>query len=175
VYPAGGLSNVTGICCSLTGPETLTHNEIAHTGSAALLYSGSAQGAAADFAYTKVFDTSAQTLKVGASTTLSYWIYPQSPATNGLVTGSNSTCVSLDLIFSDGSNLRDATGAVDQNGNRIHPAYQCGHLTLDAWNHVTVNLGTVANGKTISRIDVGYDQANSKGGYRGYIDDISIQ
>lgn len=175
VYPAGGSSNITGICCGLTGPEAATRNETAHTGSAALMYSGFARGAAADFAYMKLFDVSTQNLNIGASTALNYWIYPQSSATSSLVTGSNSTCVSLDLIFTDGTNLRDFTGAVDQNGNRIHPAYQCGHLTLDAWNHVTVNLGTVANGKTVSRIDVGYDQPNSTGGYRGYIDDISIQ
>jgi len=71
------------------------------------MYSGVAQGAAADFAYLKLFDVSAQNLNIGASTALSYWIYPQSSATSNLVTGSNSTCVSLDLIFTDGTNLRD--------------------------------------------------------------------
>ena len=89
------------------------------------------------------------------------------------MTGNNSTCVAIDLIFSDNSNLRDS-GAVDQNGNRAHPAYQCNHLTVDSWNHVTVNLGAYRNGKTVTRIDLGYDQPNSTGGYRGYVDDISI-
>jgi hypothetical protein len=175
VYPAGGISNITGVCCGLTGPETATRSgETAHTGSAALMYSGSAQGASADYAYMKLFDVSGQSLNVGNSTILNYWIYPQSSATSNLVSGSNSTCVALDLIFSDGTNLRDS-GAVDQNGNRIHPAAQCGHLTLDTWNHVSVNLGAIANGKAITRIDLGYDQPNSTGGYRGYIDDITIQ
>jgi predicted alpha-1,2-mannosidase len=175
VYPAGGLGNVTGICCGLTGPEAAPRSETAHTGSVALMYSGSAQNAASDFAYMKLFDLSAQPLTVGASTTLSYWIYPQSTATSSLVTGSNSTCVALDLIFSDGSNLRDTANALDQNGNRIHPTLQCGHLTLDAWNLVSVNLGAAVDGKTITRVDLGYDQSNSTGGYRGYIDDIAIQ
>ena len=51
---------------------------------------------------------------------------------------------------------------------------QCGHLTLDTWNRVTVNVGAVANGKTISRVDIGYDQANGAGGFRGHFDDVSI-
>lgn len=177
-YPAGGISNVAGVCCGLTGPEaavrsTTGNNEVAHASNFALMYSGDAQNSAADFAYMRIFDLSGDNVTVGPNTTLSYWIYPQSSATNNLVSGSNSTCVAIDLIFSDGSNLRDS-GAVDQNGNRAHPAYQCGHLTLDSWNQVTVKLGSVANGKTILRIDEGYDQPNSTGGYRGYIDDISI-
>ncbi|HLG77230.1 MAG TPA: hypothetical protein VKX46_12505, partial [Ktedonobacteraceae bacterium] len=87
--------------------------------------------------------------------------------------GTNSSCVAIDLIFRDGTNLRDS-GATDQHGNRAHPAYQCGHLTMDAWNQVIVNLGAFVNGKTIVRLDVGYDQPANTGGYRGYIDDISI-
>jgi predicted alpha-1,2-mannosidase len=179
-YPAGGISNVTGICCSLKGPETalrstsdVNDTEYAHAGSYSLMYSGSAQGQSADYAYDQLFDLSGQNVTVGSSTTLSYWIYPQSSATNSLVTGTNSTCVAIDLIFSDGSNLRDS-GALDQNGNRAHPAYQCGHLTSDTWNQVTVKLGSYVNGKTVVRVDLGYDQPNGSGGYRGYVDDISI-
>jgi alpha-L-fucosidase 2 len=89
------------------------------------------------------------------------------------VGSNNSTCVAIDMIFTDGSTLRDS-GAVDQNGNRLHPAYQCGHLTLDAWNHVTVNLATNDANKQINRILVGYDHPNSTGGYRGYVDDLTI-
>jgi predicted alpha-1,2-mannosidase len=178
--PAGGSSNVTGICCGLKGPEAAIRStaavndaEYAHNGNFALMYSGSAQGSATDYAYEQLFDLSGQTLTVGANTTLSYWVYPQSSTQNSLVTGTNSTCVAIDLIFSDGTNLRDS-GATDQNGNRVHPAYQCQHLTLDSWNQVTTQLGSFVNGKTIVRIDLGYDQPNGKGGYRGYIDDIGI-
>jgi hypothetical protein len=32
----------------------------------------------------------------------------------------------------------------------------------------------VAAGKSIIRIDLGYDQPAGTGGYRGYIDDLSI-
>lgn len=173
----GGLTNVIGICCGLSGPEAGVRNEVAHTGSSALMYSGSDNSATTSFAYMEVFDVSSQNLTVGPNTTLSYWIYPQGPTDStpgaNLTSGNNSTCVAIDLIFSDGSDLRDS-GATDQNGVRIHPAFQCGHLTLNTWNHVTVNLGSFVNGKTIMRINVGYDQPANTGGYRGYIDDISI-
>lgn len=85
--------------------------ETAHTGTTALMYSGSADGAATDYAYTQVFDTSAHPPTIDANTTLSYWIYPQN--------SNNSTCVALNMIFSDGTALRNL-GAVDQNGNRLH-------------------------------------------------------
>jgi hypothetical protein len=172
----GGISNVTGICCGLTGPETgVRTGEQAHTGTAALMYSGDATAADAH-AYTQVVDLSADPLAVGPNTVLTYWIFPQSNATNGSVPAgsTDSECVAVDMIFSDGSDLRDS-GAKDQNGITVHPADMCGHLTLDTWNEVTVNLGTVKNGLAIDKILLGYDQATgASGGYRGYIDDLSI-
>jgi len=177
-YPAGGMVNITGVCCGLNEPEMLVGNGAPlppHTGSYTLLYSGSGtSNNSADHAYMKVFDLSGQNLVVGPSTSLIYWINPQSAANSyNYASGSNSTCVAIDLIFSDGTNLRDS-GLLDQNGNRAHPGYQCNHLMLDTWNQVIVNLGSWGNGKTIIRMDVGYDQANVTGGYRGNIDDISI-
>jgi len=173
-YPAGGLSNVGGLCCGLSGPETGVRTETSHTGAAALLYSGMDNSASNSDAYDKVFDLTGDNIVVGPTTTLSYWIYPQSNTTAPEpIGGGNSACVAIDLIFADGSNLRDS-GAVDQAGNRLHPAYQCGHLTLDTWNHVTSVIGAHVAGKTIVRLDVGYDQPANTGGYRGYIDDISI-
>jgi alpha-L-fucosidase 2 len=171
----GGLTSVVGLCCGLSGPEAgVRTGETSHTGTASLMYSGSAQGGS-PHAYLKVFDLSGSPLAIGTSKTLSYWIYPQSNATTPYVAAgsTNSECVAIDMIFTDGSTLRDS-GAVDQNGNEIHPAHQCGHLTLDAWNHVTVNLATNNANKQISRILVGYDQPGGSGGYRGYIDDITI-
>jgi predicted alpha-1,2-mannosidase len=176
-YPAGGLTNVGGICCGLTAPEMGVRNEAGHTGGMALMYSGLDNSATTSYAYMEVFDLSGDNLTVGSNTTLTYWIFPQSPSgsTTGanLTSGTNSSCVAIDLIFSDGTNLRDS-GATDQKGVRVHPAYQCGHLTMDAWNEVVVDLGSFVNGKTIVRLDVGYDQPANTGGYRGYLDDISI-
>ena len=176
VYPDGGRSNITGVCCGISDPEyAMRSNELAHTGTAALMYSGSDQSTSSSYAYAKVFDLSSMNLHVGTNTVLEYWIYPQSSQNSyvNTISGANSSCIAIDLIFSDKTNLRDS-GATDQNGNRAHPAYQCGHLTLDSWNHVIVNLGNRLSGKTINRLDVGYDQPANTGGFRGYIDDINI-
>jgi Thaumatin family len=171
-YPAGGISNVGGVLSSLSGPELGVRNETAYDGTSALMYSGMDNNASSSYAYLKAFDVSANNLTLTSTSQLSYWIYPQSSATNTLPSGSNSSCVALDLIFTDGTNLRDS-GITDTNGNRVHPASQCGHLTLDKWNNVIANLGSL-NGKTLSRIDIGYDQPANTGGYRGYIDTISL-
>ena len=163
---SGGISNVNPYPgYGLTGPESSMRQEIAHSGTTALMYAGDAAGAATDYAYLKLFDTSAHPPAIDANTTLSYWIYPQNSI--------NSTCVALDMIFSDGAALRNL-GSVDQNGNQLHPAHQCGQLTVGQWNYVTANIGAVAAGKTPLRIDLGYDQPGGSGNYRGYIDDISL-
>ncbi|GAA2875409.1 hypothetical protein Acy02nite_76740 [Actinoplanes cyaneus] len=176
--PGGGLRNVGGITGSLTGPELFSGtNAAARSGGRALTYSGKDNSASSSYAYTKVFGFGE--LTVTPTTRLSYWIYPQSGATSwGLATGTNSSCVAADLILVDPAtgartNLRDS-GAKDQRGNRAHPAYQCGKLTLDAWNFVSVPLGGVAAGKRITQLDLGYDQAAATGGYRGYVDDLRI-
>ena len=171
----GGLVNVTGIA-GASGPETgVRTGETEHAGTSSLMYSGNA-GGGSPHAYLKVFDFSNSPVPVGSATTLSYWIYPQSNATTPYVAAgsTNSECVAVDLIFTDGSTLRDS-GATTSAGVSIHPASQCGHLTLDTWNHVTVNLGTHSSGKQINRLLIGYDQPGGSGGYRGYVDDISIQ
>jgi hypothetical protein len=172
----GGLVAVGGICCGLSGPEAgVRSGEQAHTGTAALMYSGSATASNAH-AYMQVIDLSAAPLPVDASTVLTYWIFPQSNATSTWVPAgsTDSECVAVDMIFSDGSDLRDS-GVKDQNGITVHPASMCGHLSLDTWNQVTVNLGSVKSGLLIDKITLGYDQASgASGGYRGYIDDLSI-
>jgi len=175
----GGAANVGGICCGLTGPELKTEERgsDAHGGHRALLYSGLDNSAEQSHAYLRAFDLSH--VFVTPQTMLSYWIYPQGP-TNGSPPGEgrNSACVAVDLVFTDPasgarSNLRDS-GARDQHGIPAHPTHQCAQLELDTWNLVTVPLGAVADGKQISRLDVGYDQPANTGNFRGYIDDISI-
>ncbi|MFF2510301.1 hypothetical protein [Streptomyces sp. NPDC058086] len=149
--------------------------EQTHTGDASLMYSGYANGGSYDHAYMQVYGFNGAPLTVRGDTTLSYWVFPQSDATTPWVSAGSddSTCVAVDLIFTDGSDLRDS-GATDQSGTGTHPADQCGRLTLDAWNHVTVNLGAVKAGRAISKILVGYDRPGATGGYRGDIDDLSI-
>lgn len=181
--PGGGGSSGAGPAANsgLSGPQASTAQALgdpggqvqAHSGDNSLVYSGTASGASQDYAYLKVFGLDSRPLSVGSDTTLSYWIYPASSALISSVNGSNSSCEAVDLVFSDGTALRDLH-AVDSAGVPLTPSGQCGHLTLDQWNHVTVNLGSVAAGKHIVRVDVGYDQPGSTGGYHGFIDDLTI-
>ncbi len=165
--------NVGGICCGLNQMESSPRREIAHTGGAALLYSGKGAKTSQSYSYNKVFDLRGKNITVRPATTLSYWMYPQ----NGVVgaNGRDSAHVAIDIIFTDGSTLRDS-GAVDQYGIRLHPQYQGdgGRLAVNAWNHVVSNIGAKLAGKTIDRLLVGYDQPGAGGPYRGYIDDIQI-
>ena len=170
VDTAGGdLAGVSGICCGVTGPQlAMRSGETAHSGDSALMYSGYGQGGDAVHAYLMAYDLSGSPLRIDAGKGLGYWVYPQSNATTPWVAAGsdNSTCVAVDLVFTDGSTLADQDG--------LGPAGHCGHLTLDAWNHVTVDLAATDAGKKISRILVGYDRPGSTGGYRGYLDDLTI-
>lgn len=171
----GGDEDVGGLPgFGLTGPEAGTRQQVpAHSGDTSLLYSGGAQGGAQDYAYVKVFDLSDNPLRVTKNTTLSYWIYPQSSQRQAGVSGDNSSCVAVDLVFSDGTALRDLN-VTDDQGNTLTPQGQCGHLALDQWNQVSATIGAAAAGQSIVRIDVGYDQPGSSGGYRGYVDDVTL-
>ncbi|MFI5908163.1 LamG-like jellyroll fold domain-containing protein [Dactylosporangium sp. NPDC051541] len=176
-WPHGGLANVTGVCCSLTGPEALRTNAgPAHSlgDGGQIMYSGYDTSTASSYAYTKAIDLTGANVTVKAGTTLSYWIFPQSAANSGnLANGTNSTCVAIDLIYGTSNNLRDGT-AVEQHGRSVHPRSACNNLTLDTWNFVTIDIGAVSNGQPISSINIGYDQAANLGGYRGFIDEITI-
>ena len=145
--------------------ESSERTEVARTGTTSLMYSGSDNSASTSYSYNKVFDVN---ITVTADMSLTYWIYPQQ---------ANGKYVAIDFIFTDGSNLRDP-GALDQFGVPVHPAAQGNKaMTLNAWNQVTSNFGTVSAlvGKTIDRILVGYDQGPNTGLYRGFIDDIKIR
>jgi lysophospholipase L1-like esterase len=155
--------NVGGYCCGLTAMESSARTEgVAHGGVSALMYSGSDNSATQSYSYAKVF---AADLPLTTRSVLSYWIYPQQVA---------GTFVAVDLQLTDGGNLRDS-GAVDQYGVRAHPQYQGegGHLVPNRWNLVRVSLAGLA-GRTISRVDVGFDRPTGTGGFRGYVDDIVL-
>lgn len=168
----GGISGVGPLVNTVSGPELGVRNENAQSGSNAIMYSGAAKGGAPSHAYMKMFDVSKQNITVSPGMHFSYWIFPQSSANNDLASGNNSAYVALDLIFSDGSNLR-ASSLTNQYGVPVNPANQGSVLQLDTWNYVTMDLTPLA-GKTINRIDLGHSQPNGLGGYRGYVDDLSI-
>ena len=167
----GGISNVGPVAGPST-PELGVRNESTQSGTAALMYSGKAQGGSTTFAYLKLFDFSSQPLVVTAGMHFSYWIYPQSLTTSNLVTGRNSAYVAMDFVLKDGTTLRDS-GLRDQYGVGIHPKTQGTALVLDTWNYVSIDLTPLA-GKAVDHVSLGYDQSGSTGGYRGYVDDVAF-
>ena len=169
--PGGLISNVGAIANAST-VQLGVRNENSQSGSGELMYSGNAQGGGSTHAYLKAFDLSGKSLTVSSGTHLSYWIFPQSTSNNSSVSGTNSAYTAVDLIFTDNTTLRDS-GLKDQRGKGISPAAQGAALVLDTWNYMTVDLSPLA-GKTINRLDVGFDRAGATGGYRGYVDDIAI-
>ena len=167
--PGGGESNVSSAVAQLST------SAMSHGGSNAIQYGGTASGGSTNYAYLEAFSNSTT---LSSTSRLSYWVFPQSPLGSepgaSSTTGQNSTCVAIDIIFTNGTSLRSKTAITDQYGNQMHPADMCNHLIPDQWNYVTTNLGSLS-GLTISRIDVGYDQPNAPAGnYAGYIDDISL-
>ncbi|MEV6301376.1 GH92 family glycosyl hydrolase [Actinoplanes sp. NPDC051861] len=156
-------SGVGGYCCGLTGMESGVRAERGHTGTSALMYSGNDTSTTSSYSYNRIFDVD---LAVTATSALSYWIYPQS---------GGHLDVAVDLIFTDGSTLRES-GAVDQNGVRMHPAFQGSGSVLgfDRWNYVTSAIGDHVAGRTIDRILIGYDQPANTGTFRGYLDDLAV-
>ncbi|UVI29765.1 GxGYxYP domain-containing protein [Paenibacillus spongiae] len=159
IDPAAGRLNVTGYGGTASPEGSPRSGEQSLGGNSAFRYAGRDNSSSASFAYFRVFDVD---IPVDATTKLSYWFYPEQDL---------GRHVMVDLIFTDGSTLRDS-GAVDQNGIRMHPSTPRG--SIGKWNYVRSNIGQWLNGKTIDRILVGFDTGPGTGDYKGYIDDITI-
>jgi hypothetical protein len=157
--------------CAAMKPENAVVKEKAFAGTNAIRYFGVDHNATTSSAYFRALNLSR--ISVKPTTKLTYRIYPEGNGAVSHVVAHNSTCVAVDLTFSGGANLRDS-GATDQSGNRAHPAHQCGKLKADTWNEVVVPLGAKFNGKAVTALNIGYDQPGNTGGFRGYIDNITI-
>ncbi len=168
----GGAAHVGGLCCGATGPQAYVTDESAHTGTHSLVYAGRGNGVRPTYAYVQILDLSHSNLIIGGLTTLNYWVYPQSQSAFASVTDGMSAQVALDIVFSDGTLLRDS-GLPDSHGTPFNVAGQATSLRFDTWNLVSVPLGQLA-GKIPVRIDVDWASPAGLGGYRGFIDDISI-
>jgi predicted alpha-1,2-mannosidase len=111
---------------------------------------------------------------VGPKTRLSYRIMPQ-------FTGSDlsypSSYAAVDLHFTDGSYLSQLS-PVDQHGVDFTAKGQgVGKiLYADQWNAESSDIGTLAQGKTIDRILLSYDDPAAKAdtAFGGWIDDVTI-
>jgi hypothetical protein len=152
-------TNVTAYGSSFGNPACTVVASNPHTGLYSLKITGRDRSASTSYAYFRVWDVN---IPISSNTQLSFWNYPQ----NDL-----GRYVSVDLIMTDGTTLRDSH-AVDANGLSMHPA--AGRGTINTWTKTSCNIGTWLNGKTIDRILVAYDHAAATGDFSSYIDDISI-
>ncbi|TDC33596.1 ATP-binding protein [Micromonospora sp. 15K316] len=141
------------------------------TGTAALRYAGGAEGDGRSYATNKLFDVH---IPVGPETRLSYKIFPEFTSGDGRYP---STYAALDLHFTDGTYL-SGRSPLDQHGYRLTAAGQGAAKVLYAeqWNAVQTDVGAVANGKTIDRILLAYDnpQATGKTRFQGWLDDVEV-
>lgn len=140
------------------------------TGKKALTYQGTHQEKGRAYSYNKLFDVD---LKVTSETQLSYYIHPQFMDKDKL--DYSSTYASIDLAFADGTYLSDIK-AKDQHGEMLTPSAQGESKTVypNQWNYRKADIGKVADGKTIDRILVAYDNPEGPGEFKGSIDDIKI-
>ncbi len=159
-------SGVSGYLGPTYAPEAAirTGEQSYEGGSGALMFSGNDDSATSSYAFMKVYDVN---IAIKANMMLFYRVFPQQ---------ANAKYVAVDFIMTDGSSMRDNVNVKDQWGVRIHPQTQGagGHLVVNQWTEIQVNLTPLA-GKTIDRINIGYDQPAGTGQYRGYFDLIEIR
>jgi predicted alpha-1,2-mannosidase len=153
-----------------TGPAAgpTSKANVGYTGTHALRYAGwqtGAGGAATDEVYQV-------RVAVRRDTRLSYKIFPEF---TGADLSYPSTYVAVDLVFSDGSRLSQL-GATDANGIGLSARAQGDGEALFArqWNSVSADLGRVAAGRTVVRIDVSYDDPHGPAHFGGWLDDVTI-
>ncbi|MBO4256379.1 glycoside hydrolase family 92 protein [Streptomyces griseorubiginosus] len=140
------------------------------TGKRALRYAGRHTADGRAYSYNKIFDVN---VKVDRDTQLSYRLYPQ------MADGDrdyDATNVSVDLVFTDGTRLSDL-GATDQHGFPLSPQGQGASkvLYVNQWNNVVSRIGSVAAGRTVDRILIGYDSPKGPAKFRGWLDDLAIK
>jgi hypothetical protein len=151
--------NVTAYGSNLGNPACAAVTANPHKGSKALRIQGRDRSESTSYVYFKVFDVD---IPVDTNTLMHFWTYP---------TNEISRFVSVDLIMTDGTSLRDS-GALDINGGSMHPA--AGRGIVNTWTKTTSVIGTWLAGKTVDRILIAYDHGPETGDFRTYADDISI-
>ncbi|MFJ2958494.1 GH92 family glycosyl hydrolase [Streptomyces sp. NPDC087270] len=169
---AAGDGGTAGMTTSVgDGPSTgpTLKKDVGFTGTHALKYAGwqlADHGSVED----KIYRVS---IPVQRNTRLSYAIFPER---TGNDLSYPSTYVSVDLVFSDGSRL-SGLGATDQYGKGLSAGAQGAAEILHAgqWNAVDADLGTVAAGKTITRVLVDYDNPGGPAHFSGWLDDITVR
>ncbi|WP_067503947.1 GH92 family glycosyl hydrolase [Actinoplanes sp. TFC3] len=143
---------------------------VGYTGLKALQLAGHQTAEGRGYSYNKVFDVE---VAVTNDTELSYLVLPEF---NRKDLSNPATYTSVDLAFTDGTYLSQL-GALDQNGIEVSPTAQGASKTLytQQWNKRTSRIGSVAAGKTIDRILVGYDKPSGPTDFKIWYDDIALK
>jgi len=159
--------------CAFEQPPALDHKKsvlgakagiVEKDGARAVKISGLDCSAKNSFAYASLQGFEAEErIKIQPGTTLTYEYY----AENNL-----GRYVAVDLEF-EGGNLRDS-GAVDQNGVRIHPADAKTEATGE-WVTVTCDLSGKCLGRVIREVRVAYDHPGEVGLFSAYVRNICIE
>ena len=134
-------------------------------------HSGKEQGSSYNVLYRDL------NIPVSSNTELSYVFFPA--AFKEYDYDYTSMHMSVDIKFSDGTYLRNLK-ATDQYGNALTPNDQgnCKFWNTMQWNLVRSSIGSVAAGKTIKEILIGYENLNPAAedtSFLSYIDDIVIE
>jgi len=147
----GGLRSVSSLSCRIAPGE-------GREGSNAILLSGNADDPAHSFVYCRLFRVN---VVVHPDSVLSYWIKPLNDV---------SRKSGLDLLFDDGTTLRDS-GATDTQRRGAHPGTERG--VVGQWEHVVVPLGHKA-GDAVTTIMLAFDGRPGGGPFKVLVDDIEI-
>lgn len=173
--PSGGSAASAPMTTSIGGGPAGGYNMkpgVGFTGMRSLRYGGRHTADGRGYAMNRLFDVN---IPVGKNTRLSYNIFPELTA-NDLQYP--STHVAVNLRFSDGTLLSGlnpldvygipATASGQGTGKILYP---------NQWNHVRVDVGRVADGKTITAILLCYDNPGAKAAtaFRGWLDDVRIE
>ncbi|CZT56923.1 Beta-L-arabinobiosidase precursor [Eubacteriaceae bacterium CHKCI005] len=147
------------------------------TGWSALEVKGRHMGDEEAYCYNVIYD--GLSIPVTQNTNLSYVFFPALDDPDGYDFDFTSQHMAVDLKFSDGTYLSEL-GARDQYGAIVSPMEQgeADILSYMQWNHIYSNIGSVAQGKTIEQILIGYHKADNPQKdtvFLGYFDDIKIE
>ncbi len=157
----GGIKSVSKPECrvaDIRGAETPR----LQSGKRALRVAGVADDPAYSHVYFRLFE---EAIGVAADSVLSYWIRPAND---------RGRCVGLDLLFADGSVLRDSQ-AKTSDGGGVHPGNPKGEV--GRWTKIAIPLGQTHAGKAIAAILVAYDSRSGGGAFEAWawIDDLAIE
>ena len=149
----GGIKTVSKPACRPADTD-------AHAGKRGLRVAGVADDPAYSYVYFKLFG---EAIGVAADSVLSYWIRPSNE---------RGRCVGLDLLFADGSTLRDSQ-ARTADGQGVHPGNPKGEV--GKWTKLAIPLGKTHAGKVVSAILAAYDSRAGGGPFEARIDDLAIE